>query len=58
MDDFKKCSKCPPEDHVDWACRCEDRNIRVAKERRKKGISPWINKSIRSNENQKKSQET
>ena len=42
MDDFKKCSKCPPEDHVDWACRCEDRNIRVAKERRKKGISAMV----------------
>jgi hypothetical protein len=53
MDDFHKCGKCLPEDHEDWACRCEDRNIRVAKERRKRGIT-WIKKSTRSSESLKK----
>jgi hypothetical protein len=36
------CSKCSPEDHDNkYFCRCEDRNIRLAKELREKGILPW-----------------
>lgn len=58
MDDFERCKKCPPEDHEDWACRCEDRNIRIAKERRKRGINSWIKKSTKSSESLKKSQKT
>jgi hypothetical protein len=39
MDDYLKCKICSPEKHEPngWACRCEGRNIRVAKERRARG---------------------
>jgi hypothetical protein len=36
---LEKCPSCAPEDHEispPWACRCEDRNIKVAKIRREK----------------------
>ena len=32
--DHIKCDKCSDEDHEGQFCRCEDRNIRIAKERR------------------------
>lgn len=41
MDDYLKCNKCLESEHDNWACRCEDRNIRVAKERRARGEIPW-----------------
>jgi hypothetical protein len=39
-----KCSKCAAEDHHGHFCRCESRNIQLAKELRKRGISPWNEK--------------
>lgn len=36
-----KCEKCPEEDHEGFFCRCEGRNIRLAKQLRKDGISGW-----------------
>ncbi len=36
MDDYLKCKKCPDSDHEGMFCRCEDRNIRIAKERRER----------------------
>lgn len=41
MDDYLKCPKCKKEDHEGVFCRCEDRNIRIAKERRARGESAW-----------------
>lgn len=38
----EKCCKCPTEDHDGIFCRCEGRNIKVAKMKREKGESPWI----------------
>ena len=35
MKDLEKCEKCPDSEHEDWSCRCESRNIRVAKEIRR-----------------------
>ena len=34
--DFKFCEKCPPEDHEGIFCRCESRNIALAKDIRSK----------------------
>ena len=42
--DYEKCEKCPPEDHEGFACRCEMRNIRVAKEHRNNQES-WNHKN-------------
>ncbi len=45
--DFKVdmvCLKCPVEDHDGYSnlfCRCEDRNIRLARKLRKQGINVW-----------------
>ncbi len=39
-----KCSKCPEEDHEGHFCRCESRNIDIAKELRERGMSPWNEK--------------
>jgi hypothetical protein len=41
MDDYLKCNKCYESDHEGKFCRCEDRNIRIAKEQRNKNESPW-----------------
>lgn len=41
MDDYLKCTKCADQEHEGIFCRCEMRNIRVAKERRNRGESPW-----------------
>lgn len=38
---LKQCSKCPDSDHEGIFCRCEDRNIKVAKIMRDQGKSPW-----------------
>ena len=38
---MSKCDKCSPEDHDGFFCRCEMRNIEVAKELRKNDQSPW-----------------
>src|ERR1700676_2948743 len=37
-----KCSKCVPEDHEGFFCRCESRNMEVAKQLRDIGLSPWM----------------
>lgn len=38
-----RCRTCSLEDHEGWACRCEKRNVEVAKKRRKMGVqwSSW-----------------
>jgi hypothetical protein len=36
-----KCDKCPPEDHEGCYCRCEMRNIMLAKQYRERGLSSW-----------------
>ena len=36
-----KCEKCSDEDHEGFFCRCEPRNIKLAKQRREKGLSVW-----------------
>ncbi len=36
-----KCEKCASEDHKGYFCRCEMRNIALAKQLREKGMSPW-----------------
>ncbi len=41
MDDYLKCNKCSESDHEGKFCRCEDRNIRIAKVQRNKNESPW-----------------
>ncbi len=46
MDDYLKCEKCPQVDHEGAFCRCEDRNIRIAKEQRSRKESPWMKDSI------------
>ena len=38
---MSKCDKCAPKDHDGFFCRCEMRNIEVAKELRKNDQSPW-----------------
>jgi hypothetical protein len=35
------CEKCAPEDHEGHFCRCEGRNISIAKYLRSKDLSPW-----------------
>lgn len=43
--DYLRCKTCKEEDHELYnSCRCEGRNIRIAKERRERGESPWINR--------------
>ena len=39
-----QCSKCPTQDHHghnNYFCRCEGRNIKLAKELRERGIDTW-----------------
>jgi len=36
-----KCSKCPDTDHENLFCRCEDRNIRLAKKLRIERRGMW-----------------
>ena len=36
-----KCEKCSEDDHEGYFCRCEGRNIRLARQLREKGLSPW-----------------
>jgi|GEM_PF-5413223 hypothetical protein len=40
--DYYRCKKCKEKDHESFACRCEDRNIRISKERRERGEG-WKN---------------
>jgi hypothetical protein len=42
MDDCLRCNVCAETDHEGKFCRCESRNIRIAKEMRTQGESPWI----------------
>jgi hypothetical protein len=35
------CDKCPESDHEGHFCRCEDRNIALAKQLRRAGIRVW-----------------
>lgn len=47
MDDYYKCKICSAEEHEGHRrafCRCESRNIRVAKEQRKRGEDWFSNK--------------
>ena len=41
MDDYSKCKSCSEQDHEGIFCRCESRNMRIAKERRNRKESPW-----------------
>lgn len=43
-EDYHQCMKCPPEKHEGAFCRCEDRNIRIAKERRSNKEDHWKKK--------------
>lgn len=43
MDDYLKCKKCTQKDHEDIFCRCEERNIRIARKKRLMGEDPWKN---------------
>lgn len=36
------CSKCAKEDHEGYFCRCEGRNIRLAKQMREEGKGAWV----------------
>ncbi len=45
MDDYLTCKICPQSEHEGFACRCENRNIRVAKEMRKRGDRVWKDNS-------------
>ncbi len=38
---IESCEKCPKSDHEGIYCRCEPRNIAIAKMIREKGTSPW-----------------
>src|SRR5260221_6121557 len=39
--DIESCKICKAEDHEGRFCRCESRNIAIAKILREKGLSPW-----------------
>lgn len=39
---YLKCPKCLPQDHTGQFCRCENRNMIIAKEARKRGKSSWV----------------
>jgi len=39
VDDYLKCKSCKQDDHEGQFCRCETRNIRIAKERRSRNES-------------------
>ena len=41
MYSIDKCDKCLPEDHEGRFCRCEPRNIAIARELRRLGLSGW-----------------
>ena len=41
MDNYLNCNECAQEDHTGQFCRCESRNIRVAKEMRSRNESLW-----------------
>ncbi len=43
------CDKCSNEDHEGYFCRCEDRNINLAKRLRETGNSSWKNIVIQEN---------
>ena len=40
IDDYLKCKSCMKSDHEGQFCRCEGRNIRIAKEIRSRGENP------------------
>ncbi len=45
-DDIKlECDKCKKEEHEGYFCRCEARNIALARKLRNKGKSPWSKKT-------------
>jgi hypothetical protein len=39
--DYESCKICSPDDCKGLFCKCENRNIRVAREQRILGQSPW-----------------
>jgi hypothetical protein len=39
--DYLRCNSCVESEHEGQFCRCEERNIRIAKEMRSRGESPW-----------------
>lgn len=41
---IEMCEKCSVEDHEGHFCRCEMRNIEIAKILRKEDKSPWLNR--------------
>lgn len=42
--DLEKCDKCPAGEHEGIFCRCESRNMRIAKFLREKRKTPWESK--------------
>ena len=41
QEDYLRCKICKKADHEGQFCRCEDRNVRIAKEQRARGESAW-----------------
>lgn len=52
-----KCNKCSEEDHEGIFCRCESRNIDIAKELRYRKESAWQKRKIEGLENSKEYKE-
>lgn len=44
-----KCDKCKPEDHEGDFCRCEMRNIALAKQKRERKESAWEKNKLKNN---------
>jgi len=42
MNNYLKCEICVESDHEGQFCRCEGRNIKIAKEMRAREESPWL----------------
>lgn len=40
-DDYLKCKRCSESEHEDQFCRCESRNMRIAKENRKRSAAAY-----------------
>src|SRR5258706_15837199 len=47
MNDYTECRKCDPSEHEGVFCRCESRNIRIAKEQRVRGESDWQTEKLK-----------
>ena len=47
MDDYFKCKICKESDHEGQYCRCESRNIRISKEKRKRDQGFWKSMAVK-----------